>query len=100
MSITIARCVSSEMARARSKHSCAWRLNSSALRITATPSLVAHLNQHSEDCVVPNQDSLKFKKDRGFGVRGNEAVVNWLSRRDGDFARELLRAPRETNPAP
>jgi hypothetical protein len=41
-----------------------------------------------------------FKKDRGFGVRGNEAVVNWLSRRDGDFAREPLRAPRETNPAP
>src|SRR5215472_19188754 len=51
-------------------------------------------------CAVPNQDSPKFKKDRGFGVRGNEAVVNWLSRRDGDFAREPLRSPRETNLAP
>src|SRR5260221_14794149 len=28
-----------------------------------------------------------------------EAVVNRLSRRDGDFAREPLRAPREVNPA-
>src|SRR5262245_11892381 len=29
-----------------------------------------------------------------------EAVVNRLLRRDGDFAREPLRAPREANPAP
>src|SRR5262249_50251699 len=31
------------------------------------------------------------------GEQGNEAVVNRLSRRDGDLAREPLRAPREAN---
>src|SRR5215831_16794977 len=86
------------MARARSKHSCAWRLNSSALRITATPSLVAHQRQHSEGLCGSQSGQSKIQKRQR--LPANEAVVNWLSRRDGDFPREPLRAPREANLAP